>query len=198
MGDEDVDVVPEPANLAERLGPRRPQVVVEIPSRVRPAKPTAVPTRQSQRLRGGEVHAAEWPGVDARAAYSGSEEAIVASIETLDDAVEIPKSVDQALKKSDWVDAMQKELDVLEKKGTWVEEDQPKGRSLIGSRWVFALKKDADGKVIKHKARLVAQGLANSPVSTSSSRTLRLVDSRTCKSSSRLPAVNAGMSSRRT
>jgi hypothetical protein len=34
----------------------------------------------------------------------------------------------------------------------------PEGRKAIGSRWVFSVKSDEDGNVIRHKARFVAQG----------------------------------------
>nr|GEY72578.1 hypothetical protein [Tanacetum cinerariifolium] len=38
------------------------------------------------------------------------------------------------------------------------EQDLPKGKRAIGSKWVFRNKKDERGTVIKNKARLVAQG----------------------------------------
>ena len=34
----------------------------------------------------------------------------------------------------------------------------PQGANIVGSKWVFQHKKDAEGNVIKHKAWLVAQG----------------------------------------
>nr|GEX76401.1 putative ribonuclease H-like domain-containing protein [Tanacetum cinerariifolium] len=40
----------------------------------------------------------------------------------------------------------------------WVLVDLPKGKRDIGSKWVFRIKKDERGMVIKNKARLVAQG----------------------------------------
>nr|GEX24014.1 putative ribonuclease H-like domain-containing protein [Tanacetum cinerariifolium] len=38
------------------------------------------------------------------------------------------------------------------------EQDLPKGKRAIGSKWVFRNKKDEKGIVIRNKARLVAQG----------------------------------------
>ena len=34
----------------------------------------------------------------------------------------------------------------------------PEGRRIVGSKWVFKIKKDANGAVERYKARLVAQG----------------------------------------
>ncbi|KAH9323988.1 hypothetical protein KI387_043929 [Taxus chinensis] len=36
--------------------------------------------------------------------------------------------------------------------------DLPKGKDVIGVKWVYKTKYNADGKVQKHKARLVARG----------------------------------------
>lgn len=35
---------------------------------------------------------------------------------------------------------------------------QPTHRSIIGSKWVYKLKKNPDGSIIRYKARLVAHG----------------------------------------
>jgi hypothetical protein len=48
----------------------------------------------------------------------------------------------------------------LRKAGTWTLEHAPPGANVIGSKWVFKAKKDASGKVVCHKARLVAQGFS--------------------------------------
>lgn len=34
----------------------------------------------------------------------------------------------------------------------------PTGQKVIGLKWIFKLKKDASGKIVKHKARLIAKG----------------------------------------
>ena len=54
--------------------------------------------------------------------------------------------------------AIQKEFDSLIKNDVWDIVDLPEGRKAIGSKWVFKRKRDADGNVERHKARLVAQG----------------------------------------
>jgi hypothetical protein len=55
---------------------------------------------------------------------------------------------------------MEAELKNLQDKGTFEETNLPAGRRAIGSKWVFKLKRDADGNPIKYKARLVAQGFS--------------------------------------
>lgn len=49
-------------------------------------------------------------------------------------------------------------MHVIERKGTWVLTDLPKGHRVIGLKWIFKLKWDASGNVVKHKALLVAKG----------------------------------------
>ncbi|KAF0912717.1 hypothetical protein E2562_018965 [Oryza meyeriana var. granulata] len=41
---------------------------------------------------------------------------------------------------------------------TWVLVDLPPGHRPIGLKWVFKLKRDEQGAVVKHKARIVAKG----------------------------------------
>jgi hypothetical protein len=44
---------------------------------------------------------------------------------------------------------------MLEETGTWELVDAPLGANIIGSKWVFRVKKDVSGRVICYKARLV-------------------------------------------
>nr|GEW01874.1 hypothetical protein [Tanacetum cinerariifolium] len=69
-----------------------------------------------------------------------------------------PKRVHQALKDPSWIEAMQEELLQFKMQKVWVLVDLPKGKRVIGSKWVFRNKKDERGIVIRNKARLVAQG----------------------------------------
>lgn len=52
---------------------------------------------------------------------------------------------------------MESEIKALNENGTWELVEAPSDSDIIDCRWVYKLKKDADGKV-KHKARLVARG----------------------------------------
>lgn len=53
---------------------------------------------------------------------------------------------------------MQEELLQFKLQEVWVVCDLPDGKRLIGTKWVFRVKRDERGNVIKNKARLVAQG----------------------------------------
>jgi hypothetical protein len=75
-------------------------------------------------------------------------------------AVEEPVSVEEALAEDCWKKAMAAELQSIDDNNTWTWSDLPKGHKAIGLKWVYKLKKDASGNVLKHKARLVAKGYA--------------------------------------
>lgn len=57
-----------------------------------------------------------------------------------------------------WKKAMPEEYDSLMENKTWVLEDVPDGKKPIKCKWVYALKRDANEKLIRFKARLVAKG----------------------------------------
>lgn len=42
--------------------------------------------------------------------------------------------------------------------GTWEFVNLPAARKPIGLKWVFKVKKDSRGNIVKHKARLVVKG----------------------------------------
>ena len=73
-------------------------------------------------------------------------------------AADQPLNYKEAVAYKEWRDAMQTELDAIEKNKTWQLVDLPPGHKAIGLKWVFKVKKDNLGKVVKHKARLVAKG----------------------------------------
>lgn len=53
---------------------------------------------------------------------------------------------------------MGSEIDALEINKTWTLEDLPKGKKVIGCKWVYTVKYKSDGTVERYKARLVALG----------------------------------------
>jgi hypothetical protein len=59
-----------------------------------------------------------------------------------------------------WEKAILKELETLKKNSTWKLEEAPPEANVIGSKWVFKVKKDAMGNIAHYKAQLVAQGFS--------------------------------------
>jgi hypothetical protein len=50
------------------------------------------------------------------------------------------------------------EMKSIDNNKTWTLEDLPLGHRAIGLNWVYKLKRNEDGAVVKHKACLVAKG----------------------------------------
>jgi hypothetical protein len=70
-----------------------------------------------------------------------------------------PWSLAEAKCCSDWPEwerAIRAELKTLEDAGTWHLEVPPADGHIIGSKWVFHVKKDTLGRIVHHKARLHA------------------------------------------
>ena len=62
----------------------------------------------------------------------------------------------QRLRDAAWRTVMQSEMDAVEKNRTWELADLPRSHHTITLKWVFKLKRDEAGAIVKHKARLVA------------------------------------------
>jgi len=73
-------------------------------------------------------------------------------------SVSIPKSVGDALAHPGWRQAMLDELSALQNSGIWELVSLPSGKSVVGCRWVFAIKVGSDGTIDRLKARFVAKG----------------------------------------
>ncbi|KAM1717266.1 hypothetical protein COP2_025402 [Malus domestica] len=67
-----------------------------------------------------------------------------------------PSIYKSALKIPVWMSAMKEELSALSKQGTWSLVPLPTHKNLVGCKWIFKIKKHADGSIARHKARLVA------------------------------------------
>ena len=50
------------------------------------------------------------------------------------------------------------EMSALVKNNTWEIVKVPSNKRVVGCRWVFTVKHNADGSVERYKVRLVAQG----------------------------------------
>ncbi|KAL4590865.1 hypothetical protein LXL04_003810 [Taraxacum kok-saghyz] len=69
-----------------------------------------------------------------------------------------PKNVKIALDHSNWVEAMQAELNDFERNKVWRLIPTPPNVSVVGLKWVFRNKVDKEGNVVRNKARLVVKG----------------------------------------
>ncbi|KAI1005121.1 hypothetical protein K3495_g3097 [Podosphaera aphanis] len=77
-----------------------------------------------------------------------------------------PQSIEEAFQQTDevqWREAVNKELKSLAQNYTWDVIDRPSDRNIIGSKWGFKIKRNADGSIERYKARLVAQGFSQIP-----------------------------------
>ena len=69
-----------------------------------------------------------------------------------------PKSIEEAEKDCNWINAMQDELNQFKRNNVWTLTERPLNVSVIGTKWVFRNKLDEHGIVTRNKARLVAKG----------------------------------------
>ncbi|KAL8112462.1 hypothetical protein AgCh_019968 [Apium graveolens] len=69
-----------------------------------------------------------------------------------------PTSYSRAATENSWQQAMKDEIDAVEKNHTWKLTELPAGKKAIGLKWVYKVKKDANGQVVKHKVRIIAKG----------------------------------------
>ena len=76
---------------------------------------------------------------------------------------EEPKNIKEAYighDSSQWKNATDSEYESLLKNHTWDLVGLPEGKNVVGCKWIFKVKCNADGSVDRYKARLVAQGFS--------------------------------------
>jgi len=71
---------------------------------------------------------------------------------------EEPATLGEAFNDKNWHTAMDSEHRALLQNQTWHLVPRPKGKNIIGCKWVYKLKRKADGSIDQYKARLVAKG----------------------------------------
>lgn len=55
---------------------------------------------------------------------------------------------------------MHEEYDALINQNTWSLVPLPPDKNLVSCKWLFKLKRNVDGTIARHKARLVARGFS--------------------------------------
>ena len=76
------------------------------------------------------------------------------------DSISLPNKVSKTLAHPGWRNAMIEEMDALTDNGTWDLVCLPAGKKAIGYRWMFTVKVNPDGSIVRLKARLVDKGYA--------------------------------------
>lgn len=69
-----------------------------------------------------------------------------------------PTNFKQATKDKVWISAMKNELNALKKNEIWDVTSLPIGKRPIGCKWIYKTKRNLNGSINKHKARLLAKG----------------------------------------
>jgi hypothetical protein len=69
-----------------------------------------------------------------------------------------PSLLDEAEQNPHWRRAMLEEMRSIEENGTWYLSELPPGRRAIGLKWGFKVKRDEQGRIVKHMSRLVVKG----------------------------------------
>ncbi|XP_072066679.1 uncharacterized protein [Arachis hypogaea] len=70
----------------------------------------------------------------------------------------VPRDYEEAAGHPCWREAIQSELEALDKNQTWRVVKLPHCKRAIGCKWVFRIKFNSDGTIERYKARLVAKG----------------------------------------
>eukprot|EP00253_Pinus_taeda_P003789 PITA_03789 len=62
-----------------------------------------------------------------------------------------------AIKDRKWIEAMDEEINTIERNKTWDLVELPKVKEVIGVKWVYKTKSNVEGKIERHNARLVVK-----------------------------------------
>jgi hypothetical protein len=135
------------------------------PSTVAPtrtSKWSAEPTRRSARIANHQANLAQQLSAFISELPHTNSEIDTSVIEDfLAEPVSEPISVRQALNCADgihWQKAMAEEIGAIEENNTWEVTDLPLGKKPLKPKWVFKIKRNADGTPIRYKGRIVVKG----------------------------------------
>ena len=73
-------------------------------------------------------------------------------------SAEKPTTFALAERDANWRRAMLEEMKAIKENDTWELVDPPPGCRPIGLKWVYKVKRDECGSIVKHKACLIARG----------------------------------------
>ena len=87
-----------------------------------------------------------------------------------------PSSFEEAIKDENWVQAMDEEIEAIEKNDTRDQVNFPKDKNLIGVKWVYKTKLNEKGETDRFKVRLVAKDSHSNQEQTSEKHFLQQAD----------------------
>jgi hypothetical protein len=90
--------------------------------------------------------------------YDPKKRGFLAQVTHPDTVESVPISYAEALRSPHWKRAMQDEYEALIRNGTCQLTPPPLGGNVVDCKWIFKVKRHADGSVECYKARLVAKG----------------------------------------
>nr|GEX90836.1 retrovirus-related Pol polyprotein from transposon TNT 1-94 [Tanacetum cinerariifolium] len=100
----------------------------------------------------------EEDNLDIEVAHMGNDPLIGASILEVTSAQSSSTTYKEALTQSCWIGAMQEELNEFERLKVWELVPRPDKVMVITLKWIYKVKVDELGGILKNKARLVARG----------------------------------------
>ena len=139
---------PAPSSLTPLTSPNASQVSNTSSVALRPKRSTRTPTRDDDnRYAVSSYGPRKRPDESARMANANS--------------AGDPRTYAEAMARPDaaqWDIACDNEKRAFEHMGVYEVVPRPKDRKVVGSKWVFRIKRGPDGAIQKYKARVVAQG----------------------------------------
>ncbi|GJV31700.1 putative RNA-directed DNA polymerase [Tanacetum coccineum] len=119
----------------------------------RSSRPSKVPQNLNDFVIEGKVKY----GVERVVNYSNLSKDNFCFASNLNKSIE-PKTYQEAILDDNWINAMNNEMEALNKNHTWIITNLPSNRKPIGCKWVYKIKYKSNGEIERYKARLVAKG----------------------------------------
>ncbi|GKB12465.1 putative RNA-directed DNA polymerase [Tanacetum coccineum] len=119
----------------------------------RSSRPSRVPQNLNDFVIEGKVKY----GVERVVNYSNLSKDSFCFTSNLNKSIE-PNTYEEAILDTNWISAMNNEMEALNRNKTWIVTDLPPNRKAIGCKWVYKIKYKSNGEIERYKARLVAKG----------------------------------------
>ncbi|GJR06022.1 ribonuclease H-like domain-containing protein [Tanacetum coccineum] len=142
-------------NSIPTLSPTQSNDEVQTPVLRRFERLTKIPVRLNDYVLNSNVKY----GIEKYVKYSNLNTANLCFATSLNKSIE-PNCLSEAMSDPNWVEAMNNEIEALNRNNTWTICDLPVGRKPIGSKWIWKIKYKASGDIERYKARLVAKGFS--------------------------------------